>query len=638
MPSSAKAADLLFQPRVETGVMSYSFESEAVSDTSLSLPVPLNTGNNYAQQDFKFSDTLPFVGVGGTLFLKHFFLDVSGQSAFNGQDSATIAYSGYNTESIDYENFYANTAYIAAEPGYQARFDRKEMAISLGHAFGRHFSMFVGYKWAETDFNTTYQGPLSVVSYNSDPDIDGTGGGRVWGEVDYRFKYEGPFIGAVQGWEIGRDRFYGGTLTASLALAYLKGEVELDHKVGYVVLNRVNGIPVPERSREIPNGGVSNRYGTEGDSLGLTFGLGWRGKTKIEGLEYYLGISAYRYEFDAEEGNQSNISEDVLTFKAGLSYAFWDGLVAQEDSHSPNGGHALGWELRPRAETGVMRYSIGMGAYSRSVLTLPNEPSGYNITKPVVKYSDTMSFATAGATLFFNRMFLDLSVRSAYNGEDHTRAPFSVYDEDSGSGDSLFISVDPDCNGRFERTDRAVSAGYAISERLSVFAGYKWDELDLDVTLDGPFSLLKIDNFAVCGRLTSRLDISFKYEGPFVGVTHGWNVDGPAFLKGMVSVSLAMAFLNSELRQDETGTQRANSLNGVEIEPVESTYSKNTVIKGDTTGITLGLNWHGDTWIENLSYSLGMSGYRYQFESDNPDYEDIRETVVTFKFGIDYAF
>lgn len=618
--------------------MYYSFESEAVSETHLSLPIPYNTGSNFAQDAFTFSDTLPFVGAGGTLFFKHFYLDVGGQFASNGRDSAAIPFSTYTIESVDLDNNYVNTRFMAADPLYQARFERKELAISLGRAIGRNFSLFAGYKWAETNFDTTYRGTVSAVTYHNDIDLDGKSGHQLWGDVDYRFKYEGPFIGAVQGWEIGRGRFYEGTLTASLALAYLKGEVILDHSIGYISVGWHDDEPRDGLPVVIPEGGLANRHDTEGRSLGLTFGLGWRGKTKIEGLDYYLGLSAYRYEFDAQEDNESNINEDVLAFKGGLSYAFGYGSPAQTYPFKPDGAPAQGWEWRPRVETGAMYYSIERGATSNTVPTSQDEPIGYNETQQADKYSDIMGFAAAGATLFFNRMFLDLSVRSAGNGEDHARSSESTYDEDMGSGEGSFVAVNYHRSGQFERMEQAVSAGYALSDRLSLFAGYKWDELDLDIIYDGPFSYLDIESWVGHGTMTGREVTNFKYEGPFVGITNGWVVDGPAFLKGMASVNLAIAFLNSELSRTVTGQVEYTSINGTEIEPIGGPFSESTIIHGDTMGMALSLNWHGTTWINNLSYSLGLSGYRYQFESDNPEDPDIRETVATFKVGLAYSF
>lgn len=128
---TAKAADLSFQPRLEAGVMYYSFESEAVSSTVLSSPVAFNTGANVTQQAFEYSDNLPFVGGGGTFFMNRFFLDLSMQYAFDGDDSTKITFSGYAPVYVDFDNLYINSSFMAAEPLYKTSFDRCDMAVSL---------------------------------------------------------------------------------------------------------------------------------------------------------------------------------------------------------------------------------------------------------------------------------------------------------------------------------------------------------------------------------------------------------------------------------------------------------------------------------------------------------------------------
>jgi hypothetical protein len=319
---TANAARLSLQPRLEVGVMSYSFESEQISDTYVSDPVPQNNGLNYTQQLFEYNGNLNFIGVGGTIFLGRFFLDVSGQYARDGQDRETVGYSGYLILDYDEDSQYVNTSFMAAEPVHDVSFDRQDMALSLGYSFGSQSSIFVGYKWTTTQFDTTYQGPLSLVNYNIDDDLDGPAGGRVWGDAQFSFVYQGPFIGAVQGWDFRPCRLIQGIFTTRLALAYLHGKVSLDRHTDYVSITWVGDQQVPETVREIEGGGVANRYDTKGDSVGLTLGIAWRGSTKVDGLSYNIGISGYRYEFDAQDNSQSDINETCLVYKIGIAYVF----------------------------------------------------------------------------------------------------------------------------------------------------------------------------------------------------------------------------------------------------------------------------------------------------------------------------
>jgi hypothetical protein len=311
--STARAADISFQPRLEAGVMQYSFESEAVSSITPTEPVPFNTGFNFSQQGFEYSDNLPVVGLGGTFFFNRLFLDVSGQWATDGEDSAMVAFSGYDA---------AGNSFLAAEPLHKVRFNRSDTAVSIGYAFSTHFSVFAGYKWAKTEFKSTFQGRISMVNYDVDSGLDGTVGGRIWGDLKFNFEYEGPFVGAIHGWEFNNGRFLKGVLTASLALAQLEGEVAIKQKNTSVTVTWVDGQSVPDVTNAVEDGGLTNRFDTDGSTLGLTVGIGWRGSTALEGLSYYLGLSGYRYEFEPELKSESDINETATVLKGGLSYAF----------------------------------------------------------------------------------------------------------------------------------------------------------------------------------------------------------------------------------------------------------------------------------------------------------------------------
>ncbi|MEJ2202132.1 MAG: hypothetical protein P8X63_14120, partial [Desulfuromonadaceae bacterium] len=188
------------------------------------------------------------------------------------------------------------------------------------------------------------------------------------------------------------------------------------------------------------------------------------------------------------------------------------------------------------------------------------------------------------------------------------------------------------------RTDMAISAGYAVSRRFSVYAGYKWAAVDLDLTTEGSVGWLNIDNWLASGRFEGEQHEKFRYEGPFVGVTHGWQIDHPGFLKGLISAKVALAFLSSKFSTNQKASITYDSINGVAIEPIVDTFDVKEDIKGDTLGMTLGFDWHGMTAIKNLSYWIGLSGYRYSFDSVDSYTADIRETAVIFKAGLACVF
>lgn len=317
---TANAADLSFQPRLEAGVMYYSFESEAVSITQASDPVAFNAPGNFTQQAFKYGDNLPFIGVGGTFYLNRFFLDLSGQYAFDGKDRETISYSSFGYSYNDELTYFGH---YVAQPTHNASFERRDMAVSLGYAFTRQFSLFVGYKKAKTEFTTLFEGPMNAVYDDVDPDRDFSSGILIWGEDDYSFEYEGPFVGAIYGWDFSQGRIIKGMLTANLALAHLEGEVVLNQQRGYMRLIWLDDQQFSESiTLSLENGGMANRYDSKGSTLGFTIGVGWRGLTALEGLSYFIGISGYRYEFDADNDEQSDINETAVVYKGGLCYTF----------------------------------------------------------------------------------------------------------------------------------------------------------------------------------------------------------------------------------------------------------------------------------------------------------------------------
>jgi hypothetical protein len=87
-------------------------------------------------------------------------------------------------------------------------------------------------------------------------------------------------------------------------------------------LTWINDQQVPEVVEPLENGGVSNRFDTDGDSLGLTLGIAWRGQTAVGGLSYNIGVHGYRYEFDSQDNGQSDINETAVVYKFGVAYVF----------------------------------------------------------------------------------------------------------------------------------------------------------------------------------------------------------------------------------------------------------------------------------------------------------------------------
>ena len=290
----------------------------------------------------------------------------------------------------------------------------------------------------------------------------------------------------------------------------------------------------------------------------------------------------------------------------------------------------------PRLETGIMDYTIQYAATSETRLSKPGQTVGYNKANENREYSDTLTFIGTGATFFVNRMFIDLSGQYAFDGSAGTQGALGIYQEDEDDF-TFFTSLDYERKTTFDHSDYAISAGYAISKEFSVFAGYKWADSDMHITMNGKmYDLYPEFNAIQTSDAYSETDAEFKYEGPFIGVIHGWQIDTPYFLKGAISAKVALAFLNSKYIGSSITTFIGNY-----GDYLVTNYHLKDDYKGDSWGLSFGLSWRGMTPIENLSYSLDIGGYRYSFKASNDPGDTlgtINETVLNYKVGIAYAF
>lgn len=298
-------------------------------------------------------------------------------------------------------------------------------------------------------------------------------------------------------------------------------------------------------------------------------------------------------------------------------------------------------EIRPRIETGTVNYSFEIGTVSSSLAPHYGQTSGANNTQDKREFTDTMGFVGGGLTLFSGRWFIDLSAQSVLEGKDRTSGMVSQYDEEVQGG--FLFAADLEYSGKFDHQGQAVSVGYALNKRLSVFAGYKWAQTDLEMVFEGPLSIRFIDQFTTIGRLYGEENVEFEYAGPFLGITHGWPIDQGRLWNGLISANMGVAFLSSDMQQKQNSTWRLeykydDSGDWVYTEPLIVNDHQTAKSKGKTLGITLGLSWNGMTPISGLTYTVGLSGYRYQFDSDDPSQPDIRETTVNLKLGVAYLF
>lgn len=307
--------------------------------------------------------------------------------------------------------------------------------------------------------------------------------------------------------------------------------------------------------------------------------------------------------------------------------------------------HALELSLQPRVKTGAMYYEFNQKAlaeFSSGPLTDPLSAFPNAISELTLR--DTLPFFSGGLTLFVERFFIDFDVQHAFNGQDNGRFRSStlipegtlpVVATDAVAQTDILIDSD------FNRTEFAVSIGYGITEHLVLYAGYKRTDTDFDQNLRGDIALLPPNNLApipdLTGTFTGVLDFEFEYDGPFAGAAYTLEI-GKGIFNGALSGNIGLAFLsgNTNLRFKEfvltnlTGTATPLDLSGLDRQPIGLSN-----LDGDTVGLSLGLTWKGFTALNGLTYSVGITGYRYDFESDQT--QDFTETLVRFDVGLAYA-
>lgn len=303
VPVAGNALDLTFKPRIEVGVMDYSFKQDAINIDSKGLGVLSESG-------YELSSTMPLLGVGGTVFMDTFFMDVYLQKAFSGSDKAI-------------NSLYHEDASTLDEERINSEFDREEYSLSVGYAHGKYWVWFAGYRKSTTNFtNSTSRNDQSF-------DTQGEPVNAIRSNITDRidFKQDGFFLGGVYAFSFGEQS----TLSLNLALAQLDGKFD-SHSSGKKWFSWPDG---HEGFKE--NGTRSLNF--KGDTTGLNIGVTWN-RQMGDNLGFSLGINGYSYDFDGESRQTSysaatngsdveddlkvdrTLSETVLRISAGLSYVF----------------------------------------------------------------------------------------------------------------------------------------------------------------------------------------------------------------------------------------------------------------------------------------------------------------------------
>ena len=252
--ASTSAGEIIIEPRLSSGVSYYNLDLDGrviVAEDSI--------------DNIEFNDWLLFIGGGTTISYDRFFVDLSGQYSFSGEDDVSLdVVSG----DVAVENL-----------SQEVDFDRLETAIAIGYRVTDQFAAYVGYRYADVEFD----GAGSLNGVGVDFSID--------------FQQRGPLIGASY---VIPKTILNGTLVANGAVTCLKGDLD-------------NELDVPAPLDNI-------NFDIEGDAVGLNAGVSWA-MPLSDRLKLVVGgdVSSYRFEDDDDE---TDFDELIVRLRGELRYGF----------------------------------------------------------------------------------------------------------------------------------------------------------------------------------------------------------------------------------------------------------------------------------------------------------------------------
>lgn len=298
--------------------------------------------------------------------------------------------------------------------------------------------------------------------------------------------------------------------------------------------------------------------------------------------------------------------------------------------------------FQPRVEFGVLDYSHTRDAFVNAEVQvlLPSGPQAQRLSMEKFTFSDMIPFIGVGATVFVDRFYFDVNAIRDLGGETDVDVSAFIGSTNNTLLDAVRFDMQSD---RLTRRDYNLAVGYATPiDGLSVFAGYRQGKLE--ATFDDRWTASRVTSDDTdTQRYTAirRFHFDLEQKGPFVGLSYAWPVE-TRHLNGVLSSSFAVGFLDGEIDQRaEDSIVVESDRPGVPVgAPAGDSSLANDRITGDTIGVTLGVKWSGTTPVDNLFYSLGIAGYRFDFSATDATIAkvDFSETQITYKLGLSYLF
>ncbi|MBL8252057.1 MAG: hypothetical protein JNJ76_00460 [Candidatus Competibacter sp.] len=299
--SSFSWGDVTFQPRVYAGYADYTLQSGDFDVTTIYYDGrPPKSEKQRLNFDLAGHNKIqikgPLFGIGGTVASGRFFGDFYYQSTLD-----DTAYSSFE-EIVD--------AFTIHEGDVDAQ--HYDWALSIGYLITDQWSVFVGYKAGNTEWDQAY-------NFNPRPPFDTTKL-ALTGKIDGEFEQDGPFLGTSYSFPVGP-----GVLSVKAAYAYLDGTYK---RSAYgVIYPPFSGTP---EELDVYSYGKLN-----GNSDAYSFGISWS-QPISHNLGYSVGANYHRYEFDMsgtlqtkqqnvpfeQRASGGSLTEELFTVTASLLYTF----------------------------------------------------------------------------------------------------------------------------------------------------------------------------------------------------------------------------------------------------------------------------------------------------------------------------
>lgn len=247
------------------------------------------------------------------------------------------------------------------------------------------------------------------------------------------------------------------------------------------------------------------------------------------------------------------------------------------------------------------RTTLSVSSYKFTQSERPNAltPTGINGNDfPEVDFDVTFKILGLGTTFSKEEYYLDLLVQKSLEEEDD----FTLIDPliPGGQFTETFTG---------DREDLTIAIGKKVFEsRGSVYLGYKYGRSQAEGN--------------------QGQELSFEENGIFIGSNYSW----PVTNSSVITLNLALAKLDGELRED-VNHPFFTSLNP----PLDINATS------DTQGLSYGISWSSRI-SETLSYSIGLESKVYSFENIrdvNPNVissDQFKEEFLSTNFSLYYMF